>query len=82
MECEEKERGEDTDSDHPDPFIAEGLSSSDDGSSASDVGAGGAARGRNSDGKRFREALKAKLFRSQEKKRQRRPARRAEEWGL
>jgi hypothetical protein len=81
MQCEEEERGGDADSDDPDPFIAEGLST--DSDSDSDAGAiGGHARGRNTDGKRFREALKTKLFRAKERRTRRQAARRAEERGL
>lgn len=82
MDCEERERGGDADSDdEPDPFIAEGLSSDDDSNSDSDVGlqTAGHGRGRNTDGKRLRETLKAKLFRAKEKRRSRQAAMRAEE---
>lgn len=80
MDCEEGKRGGDADSDDQDPFIAEGLSTTDD----SDAGAAGAGpvRGRDNNGKRFREALKRKLFRAKEKKRERQAARRAEARGL
>jgi hypothetical protein len=73
MECEE-----DPDSDDPDPFIAEGLSESD---SNIDM-PGGPARGRDSRGKQFREALKAKLFRAKEKRRQQRAMMHAAELDL
>lgn len=77
MDCEEEERGGDGDSDSPDPFIAEGLSSADDDS---DVGGRyvDTVRGRNTVGKRFREVLKGKLFRAKEKRR----VRRAREQGV
>jgi hypothetical protein len=75
MECEEAERGEEDDSE-PDPFIAEGLSSSDDESDGDlPAVAHGPIRGRDNEGKRFREALKAKLFRAKERRRGRRNAR-------
>lgn len=77
MECEEEERGGDADSDNPDPFIAEGLSSTDDDSDAvAEVGR--RTRGRDTDGKRLRQTLKAKLFRTMEKRRERQAAMRAE----
>lgn len=78
MQCEEEERGgEDADSDNPDPFIQEGLSSTDDDSDtplprAQRTGA------RLSDAKIFRQRLKEKLFRSKEKRAQHRAERRAQ----
>lgn len=84
MNCEEAEREEDADSDDLDPFIAEGLSSTDDegdGGAGADAAAG-EMRGRNTEGKRFREALKAKLMRATDRRRQRRAARRAEVRGV
>jgi hypothetical protein len=78
---EQEERGGDVDSDNPDPFIAEGLSSDE---SESDNNAGlvppprrRPGQGRLENGKAFREALKSKLFRAQEKRRERRAARHA-----
>lgn len=75
------ERGGDADSDDPDPFIAEGLSSDDSSDAGSDgvAASGPALRGRDNDGKRFREALKMRLFRAQERRRERERAKRAEE---
>lgn len=81
MECEERERGGDPDSDDPDPFIAEGLST-DDSESDTPAVAAGPTRGRNNNGKRFRVALKAKLMRAKERRRERQAARRAEERGI
>ena len=78
--CEQEERGgEDLDSDNPDPFIAEGLSSDD---ASSDAGIGpqpGGNRDRLTEGKRLRETLKEKLFRAKEKRRQKKAARRRQE---
>ena len=68
------------DSDDQDPFIAEGLSSDDD--SDAGVPAAGQTRGRDTAGKRFREALKAKLFQAQERRRARAARRRAEARGV
>lgn len=85
MRCEEEERGGDADSDNPDPFILEGLSSassnddSDDNTVPQNAPGG---RGRLANGKAFRESLKRRLFRAQEKRRERRAARRAEARGL
>lgn len=81
MECEEEERGGDPDSDDPDPFIAEGLSSTDNSDLDAAVGAA-PIRGRNTDGKRFREVLKGKLFRAKERRRTQNARRRAEERDL
>jgi hypothetical protein len=81
IQCEEEERGgDDLDSDNPDPFIAEGLSS-DSGSSGEELNhrRRGVAGDRLSNGKELREELKAKLFRSKERRIRRRTARRAEE---
>ncbi|KAF7368124.1 DDE Tnp4 domain-containing protein [Mycena sanguinolenta] len=78
MECEDRERGGDVDSDNPDPFIAEGLSSTDDNSDAG-IDAPEGTRGRDNAGKRLRENLKAKLLRAKQKRRERRATRRAEE---
>jgi hypothetical protein len=65
MQCEEEERGGDTDSDVQDPFIAEGLSDDED-EEIPGAAVGAQPRGRNTAGKSFREALKAKLMRSLE----------------
>jgi hypothetical protein len=82
MDCEEAERGGPADSDSDlDPFIAEGLSDEDDSDAEREADAEpvGRTRGRNTDGKRFRESLKAKLFRAKERRTQRQAERRAEE---
>jgi hypothetical protein len=80
MRNEEQERGgDDPDSDNPDPFIAEGMSS--DGGS-SDAGLDVERRGggdRLNEGKKLREQLKEKLFRAKERRQRRRAARRVEE---
>ncbi|KAJ7125827.1 hypothetical protein C8R43DRAFT_958295 [Mycena crocata] len=79
LRSEEVERGGEADSDDPDPFIAEGLSSADDDSENDNagpppqVGLGT----RLSNGKNFREVLKGKLFRAQERRRERCAAQRA-----
>lgn len=79
MQCESDERA-DTDSDNPDPFIAEGISSSSD----SDLNVelrpprGRAVAGRLQDAKRRREELKNILFRAKERN-ARRHARRMEQ---
>jgi hypothetical protein len=83
LRCEEEERGGDADSDNPDPFIAEGLSSADSESDANHVAlAVPMGRDRLSNGKAFREELKRKLFRAHERRRERRATRRAEDLGL
>lgn len=79
---EEEERGEDADSDNPDPFIAEGLSSTDDSDNNNIAPAAQPGRTRLNNGKAFREDLKGKLFRALERRRVRRSARRAEARGL
>jgi hypothetical protein len=84
IRCEEEERGgDDPDSDNPDPFIAEGLLS-DSGSSDAEVTLGRqeGSGDRLTEGKQFREMLKAKLFRSKERHCRRKAARRAEDLGL
>ncbi|KAJ7718732.1 hypothetical protein B0H16DRAFT_1599621 [Mycena metata] len=84
MRCEEEERGgDDLDSDNPDPFIAEGLSSDGDSSDAEgNLGRRAAGADRLTNGKLLREALKERLFRAKEKRTRRRAARRAEELGV
>ncbi|KAJ7698403.1 hypothetical protein B0H17DRAFT_1006841 [Mycena rosella] len=85
LRSEAQERAADIDSDDPDPFIAEGLSSTDDDSEGNGVfaqqGAAGS-RTRLSHGKVFREDLKGRLFRAHDRRRARRAARRAEAHGL
>ncbi|KAJ6529393.1 hypothetical protein B0H19DRAFT_1006730, partial [Mycena capillaripes] len=74
LRAEEKERGGDADSDNPDPFIAEGLSSTDNDSDTNvpppQAVPGG--RDRLSNGKALREDLKRKLLEAHERRRQRR----------
>ncbi|KAF8170812.1 hypothetical protein K438DRAFT_1773494 [Mycena galopus ATCC 62051] len=76
--CEER-GGEDLDSDNPNPFVAEGLSSDDASSDPGLVSQQGGNRDRLTEGKRLRETLKEKLFRAKERRRQRRAARRRQE---
>ncbi|KAF8181245.1 hypothetical protein K438DRAFT_1768077 [Mycena galopus ATCC 62051] len=59
MDCEEAEWEEDADSNDLDPFIAEGLSSTDDEGEGNAGAATAQPQGWNTEGKQFREGLKA-----------------------
>lgn len=79
MQCEEEERGGDADSDDPDPFIAEGMSSSDEDSDSQVLPAERYGNGsRKSQGKAKRKLLKELYFAAKEKRSQRRAERRAQ----
>jgi hypothetical protein len=81
MMCEDEEREEDPDQDFVDPFIAEGLSSSDseDDSNVRASHPGPASGRRLQQGKAKREKLKRALFRAKERRTRQRERRRQEE---